>query len=287
MGGRLDSTNVITPVATAITSIAFDHEQYLGRTLEAIAAEKAGIIKPHVPVVLGSLPAEAENTIVRIARSCDANVVRAGDGATVERVPQPRGGVPRIRLRTPARDYGELSLSLHGTHQIGNAVVAVRLIELLEGTAIGVRPEAIARGLSEVNWPGRLDHRRHPDGREMILDAAHNPAGAATLAAYLEETLDAKPPLVFAAMGDKDVTRMFEYLLPAVSAVVVTRTSSSRSAAPEALAQLAAAVSPDLPVVVQPVLLDALEEAWTRAPVIVVAGSIFLLADVMKSARRP
>jgi dihydrofolate synthase/folylpolyglutamate synthase len=287
LGGRLDSTNVITPVASAITSIAFDHEQYLGRTLAAIAAEKAGIIKPHVPVVLGSLPAEAEKTIVNIARSCEADVVRAGDGVSVERVPQARGGMPHIRLRTPTRDYGELSLSLHGTHQIGNAVVAVRLIELLEGTSIGISPEAIARGLSAVNWPGRLDHRRLADGREMILDAAHNPAGAATLAAYLEETLDAKPPLVFAAMGDKDVAGMFESLLPAVSAVVVTRTSSSRSAAPEALAQRAAAVSPGLPVVVRPVLLDALEEAWSRAPVIVVAGSIFLLADVMKSARWP
>lgn len=119
----------------------------------------------------------------------------------------------------------------------------------------------------------------------MILDAAHNPAGAATLAAYLAETLAEKPPLVFAAMGDKDARRMFECLLPAVSAIVVTRTSSSRSAAPDALAQQATAVNPLMPVIVQPVPADALEEAWKMSPRIVVAGSIFLLADVLKSVR--
>ena len=287
LGGRLDSTNVITPVASAITSIAFDHEQYLGRTLGAIAAEKGGIIKANVPVVIGSLPPEAEATIEQIARDRGAAVVRAPDGVSVDRVPQPRGGMTRIRLRTPRCDYGELSVSLRGTHQVGNAVVAVRLIELLEATGQRVPPEAIVHGLGHVTWPGRLEHRRFPDGREMILDAAHNPAGAATLAAYLDETLDAKPPLVFAAMGDKDVVRMFESLLPAVSAVVVTRTSSSRSAAPDALAQQAAAVAPLLPVIVHPVLADALEEAWKMSRQIVVAGSIFLLADVMKSVRWP
>ena len=118
----------------------------------------------------------------------------------------------------------------------------------------------------------------------MILDAAHNPAGAATLAAYLAETFAEKPPLVFAAMIDKDVRRMFEALLPAVSTLVVTRASNARSADPETLAREAAAVAPGLPVRVESNRADALAAAWADSPRIVVAGSIFLLGDVISEA---
>src|SRR5438093_2077983 len=214
LGGRLDSTNVITPMAAAITSIALDHEQYLGSTIESIAAEKAGIIKPNVPVVVGDLPREAEMVVERVAQAQNAVIITAFDGVTVQRVPDGREGMARIRLRTPARDYGELTLALRGSHQISNAIVAVRILELLDTEDVRIPREAIAHGLMHVAWPGRLDHRRLPDGREMLLDAAHNPAGAASLAAYLADTFDEKPPLVFAAMADKDVKRMFEVLLP-------------------------------------------------------------------------
>ena len=131
LGGRLDSTNVITPRVTAITSIAFDHEQYLGHTLTAIAAEKAGIIKPRVPVVVGRVTEEARVAIEDIARERGAPIVPAWEGVSARRV-QPTPGQPtRIHLRTPARDYGEVMLSLRGDHQIGNAVVAVRILEQL------------------------------------------------------------------------------------------------------------------------------------------------------------
>ena len=284
LGGRLDSTNVITPRVTAITSIAFDHEQYLGHTLEAIAAEKAGIIKPHVPVVVGRVPEEARVAIENIARERDAPVVPAWEGVSARRV-QPTPGQPtRIHLRTPARDYGEVMLSLRGDHQIGNAVVAVRILEQLHDGGIDVPAPAIVDGLAHVSWPGRLEHRRLPDGREMILDAAHNPAGAASLAAYLAETFAEKPPLVFAAMVDKDVRGMFEALLPAVSALVVTRSSTARSADPEALARAAISVAPHLPVRVEPTRAGALAAAWASSPRIVVAGSIFLLGDVLNEA---
>ena len=284
LGGRLDSTNVITPRVTAITSIAFDHEQYLGHTLAAIAAEKAGIIKPSVPMVLGQLADEARLVIEEIARERAAPVVSAWSDTTADRVELAPGQPTRIRLRTPVRDYGDIMLSLRGQHQIGNAVVAVRILEQLDGIGIDVPPAAIVAGLAQVSWPGRLEHRRLPDGREMILDAAHNPAGAATLAAYLAETFADKPPLVFAAMIDKDVRRMFEALLPAVSTLVVTRASTARSADPETLAREAAAVAPDLPVHVEPNRAEALAAAWADSPRIVVAGSIFLLGDVISEA---
>jgi dihydrofolate synthase/folylpolyglutamate synthase len=282
LGGRLDSTNVITPIVTAITSIAFDHEAYLGHTLGAIATEKAGIVKPQVPVVVGRVPAEAEAAIEGVAHNCGAEVVRAWDGVTVEPAGHARGGPTRVRLRTPAHDYGEVSISLRGTHQIENAVVAVRLLEVLEQRGVAVPPDAIVRGLGTVTWPGRLDHRRLSHGREMLLDAAHNPAGAAMLAGYIADTFDEKPPLVFAAMRDKDAARMFEVLLPSVGALIVTRASTSRSADPETLAQHAMAVAPGLRVIVEPRRTDALATAWKISSRIVVAGSIFLLGDVLR-----
>ncbi len=282
LGGRLDATNVITPEVTAITSIAFDHEKYLGRTLAAIASEKAGIIKSGVPVVIGEVDAEAHAAIEGIARERNAPIIRATDGVALQRVGRLSGEVTRIRLQTPARDYGEIAISLRGAHQIGNALVAVRLLELLDERGLRVSAQAIVQGLTDVSWPGRLEHRRVDGEREMILDAAHNPAGAAALAAYLRETFDEKLPLVFGAMRDKDVPRMFEALLPAVSAVVLTRAISRRSADPDVLAQQASASAPQLPAVVRPVLSDALATAWDLSPRIVVAGSIFLLGDVMK-----
>lgn len=281
LGGRLDSTNVLTPMITAITSIAFDHEQYLGHTLTAIAGEKAGIIKPGVPVVVGEMADEALHVIEGIARERGAPVVTAWDGVTARRTNTDPAAPTRVHMRTPVRDYGELTLALRGDHQIGNAVVAVRILEHLRDHGIDVTPAAIADGLTHVSWRGRLEHVRLPDGREMILDAAHNPAGAAALAAYLTGTGKQKPPLVFAAMVDKDVRRMFETLLPAVSALVVTRSSTPRSADPDTLAREALAIAPDLPVRVEPVRAAALAAAWHMAPLIVVAGSIFLLGDVM------
>ena len=282
LGGRLDSTNVITPMAAAITSIAFDHEAYLGHTLGAIATEKAGIIKPHVPVVVGRVPPEAETAIDAVARERASEVVRAWDGVIVEPGGHARGAPTRVRLRTPAHDYGEITLSLRGAHQVGNAVVAVRLLELLDERGVIVPPDAIVRGLGSVTWPGRLDYRQLSHGREMLLDAAHNPAGAAMLAEYIAETFDEKPPLVFAAMRDKDAARMFEGLLPSVGALIVTRASATRSAEPETLAHHATTVAPGLRVLVEPVRANALAAAWNMSSRIVVAGSIFLLGDVLK-----
>jgi dihydrofolate synthase/folylpolyglutamate synthase len=282
LGGRLDATNVITPEVTAITSIAFDHEKYLGRTLAAIASEKAGIIKAGVPVVIGEVDTEAYDAIESIARERDAPIIRATDGVAVQRIGPVSGELTRIRLRTPARDYSEIAVSLRGAHQIGNALVAVRLLELLDGQGLRVPEPAIVQGLRDVSWPGRLEHRRIDGGREMILDAAHNPAGAAALAGYLKETFDEKLPLVFGAMRDKDVPRMFEALLPAVSAVILTRAVSRRSADPDVLAEQASVSAPEVPAFVRPVLSEALAAAWELSPRIVVAGSIFLLGDVMK-----
>jgi dihydrofolate synthase/folylpolyglutamate synthase len=281
LGGRLDATNVIEPVATAITSIAYDHQQYLGSTLIEIAREKAGIIKPRVPVVVGDVEPAVLGAIAEIARERGAPLIRAADGVTVARRP-----AATIGLRTPVRDYGEVTMGLQGAHQIGNALVAVRMLELLDSQGIAVPAGAVRSALARPSWPGRLDLRRLPDGREILFDAAHNPAGAASLASYLKEIDTGRLPLVFAGMHDKDLEGMLRPLLPVVGPLVVTRASNRRSADPERLVELARRIAPETSVTVAASPLEALDIAWRASPRIIVAGSIFLLGDVMKLAQQ-
>ena len=262
LGGRLDATNVVSPpglVATAITSIAFDHQLYLGTTLREIAIEKAGIIKHGVPVVVGPLEPDAAAAIDEVAASRAAPVIRAR-----------------------ATDCDGMTIGLAGAHQRSNAAVAMRVLQLLDARGVAVPDRAIETGLADPHWPGRLEVRRLANGRELLLDAAHNPAGAAALASYLRAEDGEARPLVFAAMRDKDVSGMFAALLPAVGRLVITRASNARSADPEWLAEQARAVAPALAIAIAPSIGDALEIAWRASPRIVVAGSIFLLGDVMK-----
>ena len=257
LGGRLDATNVVAPAVTAIASIGFDHQKYLGDTLDAIAFEKAGIVKPGVPVVVGDIAAGPLAVIEHIARERAAPLVR-----------------------TSPSDVAGFSIGLRGTHQLGNAAVAMRILRLLDEQGIRVDAAAVAKGLAQPEWPGRLDERRLADGRRVLLDAAHNPAGAAALASYLR--VDPPAPLVFAAMRDKDVDGMFRELLQSVSALIVTRASNPRSADPESIAARARTIAPSMPITVELSLTDALAAAWRLSSRIVVAGSIFLLADVLK-----
>lgn len=285
LGGRLDATNVLAPRVCAITSISHDHEQYLGHSLPEIASEKAGIIKPETPVVVGDLPDEALRVIAAIARDARAPLIRASEGSEARVIAAGAGTPSVVRLRTPRRDYGEIALGLAGVHQAANALVAVRVLEALDAPEMPVDRDAIVRGLTNVRWPGRLEHVRLMDGRDALLDAAHNPAGAATLAVYLESEAKART-LVFAAMRDKDAEGILRALIPMVKRIVVTRASNPRSAEPDALAALIGRLAPALPVVVAGGPLEALAVAWHDNRSIVVAGSIFLLGDVINELRR-
>jgi len=260
LGGRLDSTNVVEPMVTAITSIDFDHQQYLGNTLAAIAAEKAGIIKPGIPVVVGAVKPEAFDTIARIARERAAELILADE--------------------MPA-DYAGIRLGLRGEHQRANAAFAIRILEALERSGVAIGRPSIVDGLATVSWPGRLDHRRLPDGGEIVLDAAHNPAGARALTSYLRGLGRGKPTLVFGAMRDKDVEGMLEVMLPHVDRVIVTKPSNPRAADPEELAATIRRIASALPVHVVPSPREAMAQATAGSAFVVVAGSIFLLGDVM------
>ena len=287
LGGRLDATNVLEPMVCAITSIGFDHQQYLGATIADIAAEKAGIIKRGVPVVIGRMNAEARAVISARAAALGAPLFDGPVETDIVRLDVPKSDAPatgvqtRVRLRSRLRDYGDVSIGLAGDHQIDNAAVAVRILEAVDENVSTPAP-AILRGLREVSWPARLDLRRLPDGREALLDAAHNPDGAAALAAFLSSNGDMKRPLVFAAMRDKDAAGMLRALAPVVSEIIITRAASARSADAAELAAAAAAAGPGIKISISPVLRDALDLAWRKSPRIVIAGSIFLLGDAMK-----
>jgi dihydrofolate synthase/folylpolyglutamate synthase len=279
LGGRLDSTNVVEPIAVAITSIDFDHEQYLGQTLAAIAAEKAGIVRPGIPVVTGRMEPEALDVIASKCAEHGARIVPAATGVHI--AASTESGRTTITLRTPSVDYGQIPLGLRGEHQIGNAVVAARLLEEVAGY-FSLGRDAIIAGLRDVQWPGRLQLIEIAPARRLLLDGAHNPAGAAALAAYLRREFPERLPVVFAAMQDKDAGRMLDALLPAASAVVCTTPHIRRARTAEGLAETARLRNPGLNVMVEPDPEAALESAWTLGPTVCAAGSIFLVGELLE-----
>jgi dihydrofolate synthase/folylpolyglutamate synthase len=276
LGGRLDSTNCVEPIAAAITSIAFDHEQYLGHTLGAIAAEKAGVIRRGIPVVIGPLDPEARTVVESMCATAGARLVDAQDGALVGS----ETAHGRTSVKTPLHDYGWIRLGLRGAHQIPNALVAVRLLEELSRVA-PVSAHAIVTGLRDVEWRGRLQLVEASNGRHVLLDAAHNPAGAAALAAYLTREFPEPLPLVFGAMRDKDAAAMLQILLPVTSVLVVTEPGNTRARPATELAELARTIAPDRRIEVEPDPMAALQHAWAHGALVCAAGSIFLIGDLL------
>ncbi|MEO7156041.1 MAG: hypothetical protein ABI039_00685, partial [Vicinamibacterales bacterium] len=219
LGGRFDATNVLTPIVAAITSIAFDHERHLGSTLSEIAFEKAGIAKPGISLVVGRLPAEAAVRIATVAAVIGAPLFDA-------------------HATAPDRHYPPMTLALAGRHQFDNARVATAILERWSALVGEVPTDAIVTGLTQCEWPARLEWLRLPsslDG-ELLIDAAHNPAGAAALASYLLDR-GARLPIVFAAMADKDVEKMIAVLAPVASAWMATSAPNERSRACDQLAE--------------------------------------------------
>lgn len=278
LGGRFDATNVITPAVCAITSIGLDHQQQLGTTLSSVAFEKAGIIKPGVPVVIGSLPADADEVVARVAEERHAPLVRAP--RDVRSSARLEDGRAIVDAQSPTHRYESLALGLRGEHQIANAVVALRTMEVLGDSGIALSLVSIASGLTSATWPGRLEMIDLPDGRRVLLDAAHNPDGAQALARYLSAWHRDRPALVFAAMQDKDVDGMLRPLLPAVGPVIVTAPSIRRAIPPSDLAGIVASVDPSRAAVVARDPETALDRARQAHSTVCVAGSIFLVGAV-------
>jgi dihydrofolate synthase/folylpolyglutamate synthase len=283
LGGRFDATNVVTPVAGAITTIGLDHQAQLGDTLASIAFEKAGIIKEGTDVVVGDLPAEAQAVVQRVALERHARTIGARHGVKVTTTM--REGRAMMEVKTPTYDYGTVRLALRGEHQVENALVALRLLEVARTRGVPVTFNAIVQGLERAEWPGRLERLYLDDGRSVLIDAAHNPDGARTLAAYLERWHPDRPPLVFASMRDKDMDAVLRMLLPVTRTIVVTAPANPRAEPPDTLAARVRSLDPGREVLVEPEPADAVARALTGAPLVCVAGSIFLAGAVREALR--
>jgi dihydrofolate synthase / folylpolyglutamate synthase len=278
LGGRFDATNVLTPTVTAITSIALDHQRHLGTTIPQIAGEKAGIIKPGVPVVVGELPDAARAVIVAEAARRGAPVVPAGTDCVARS--QLVAGRASIDLRTPRAAYRGVTLGLNGAHQIANAVVAARTLETCSDEGLEVGRNDVVTGLSEVEWPARLEWLRLRQNQHVLIDAAHNPAGAAALADYLRAADVAPLPVVLAVMRDKDVDAIILALSPVVSRFVTTEIASPRCTTATDLAEKVARVLPGADLVRRPDPHAAIDAALSASDRVAVAGSIFLVGPL-------
>jgi dihydrofolate synthase/folylpolyglutamate synthase len=262
LGGRLDATNVVHPLVTAITSIDFDHQAQLGDSLASIAREKAGIVKPDVPLVCGPVPPEARAVIEEVCAERRAPLVQVSQTLLAD------------------RGMATLELGLPGRHQRDNAAVAVGVLDELVRQGVGVPDDAIRAGLTNATWPGRLE-RLSFRGRDVLLDAAHNPAGTRALAAYLEETGGNGITLLFGAMRDKDARGMLGPLAPHCARVVCTTAPTPRAASAGELAACAREVMPaSVPIDAIDDPRAALAHAAASGHAIVAAGSIFLIGPL-------
>jgi dihydrofolate synthase/folylpolyglutamate synthase len=262
LGGTWDNTNVIDGEVAVVTPIGLDHTQYLGDTVVAIAAEKAGIIKPNAVAVLAAQPAEAAAELLRRATEVQAAVAREGlEFGVVER--RVAVGGQFLTLQGLGGVYDEVFLPLHGAFQAQNAACALAAVEAFFGAdansgALDV--ETVRGAFASVRSPGRLEPVR--SAPTILLDSAHNPAGmAASLEAVAEGFQFRRLVAVLAVLADKDVTGMLELLEPAVDELVVTRNSAARSLPADELAAVAVPIFGAERVTVEPRLDDALEAA--------------------------
>ncbi len=279
MGGRFDATNVVEPLVSVITTISMDHENHLGRTLRAIAFEKAGIIKPGVPVVCGVRNREAPEEIKRLAKERSAPLVEAfGRGRTL--AGKRSGGGFRFVYRTGDAEY-RFSPGLTGRYQGDNAAVAIAAAEILSKTWRPLKRSLVLRGIREARWEGRLETvSRHP---LVILDGAHNEEGLRSLADHVRGVIGRKVILVFAAMKDKDLKTMTRIIFPQASTVILTQVPQKRSALTGEIRAAAETFRGDIreePDVARAVR-QALSLSAGRIPV-VIAGSLFLVGEVKR-----
>jgi dihydrofolate synthase/folylpolyglutamate synthase len=278
LGGRFDATNVLVPPVGAITSIALDHQQHLGHSLAEIAWEKAGIIKPSMTVVCGSLPTDALDVLRRVAAERGATLVEPTRHVRIHY--EMDAGRARLTIESGRHRYGPMLLALRGEHQVGNAVVAAGVLEAAGAYGVSVPAPAVVQGFESVNWPARLELFQLPDGTRVLLDAAHNPEGARALRSYLGAWHPERPALVVGVMRDKDADAILGELLPVTSAVITTAADTLRAMPANELASRVRVLDAQRSVAAYPDQREALDAAFAHSRTVCVAGSIFLAGAV-------
>jgi dihydrofolate synthase / folylpolyglutamate synthase len=296
MGGRLDATNVVEPLVSVITDISLDHQKFLGNTVGEIAREKVGIIRPGGAVV--TLPQQPEandmigNTILDLgARGVNAVpfVPPVSPGSSQYLVPGTGQDSSPFIYRYPLAVLGAeilVETPLVGRHQLRNVALAVAAaVELNRQGFSGITAKSIERGVRQTRWPGRFQVIAAREGwPEVVLDVAHNPAGAWALRSALSERYEGRPLFfVFGAMRDKAISEMTEILFPLAERVIATRPENPRAASPEEIQRAAARTGVDVETVGDVKL--AVERARVLAgakAVVVITGSIYLVGEVMR-----
>lgn len=274
MGGRLDATNIVHPLVSVITNISRDHQEFLGESLLAIAGEKAGIIKPGAPLVTFARQKVVLGLFRRRGQELDVPIYVGG------RDFQTRGKASgRFSYRGLDLNLDDLALSLPGRHQYGNAGVALAVLELLNRGQFNISEAAIRQGLLNTRWPGRLE--QVPQDPRVLLDGAHNPAAALTLAQALKKLHpNGRLILVMGIMADKDMDSILGRLLPLAQTVVFTQPRYFRAAAPKDLASRAKPYKVEVFLI--PQVPEAIRSAQSLAGPqdrIVVTGSLYTVGE--------
>lgn len=267
LGGRLDATNVVKPRLSVITPIDFDHEAYLGSSIEAIAGEKAGILKAGLPAVFAPQRPEAARVLEARALDLGVPVVRVADWRIDELHLDARGSSFRL---SGGRSL-HIACPLAGEHQVQNAATAA--VALAQD---GLADDAIERGIAAARWPGRLE--RVSENPEIVLDGAHNPAGARALAAYIDRFYSGRRVrLIYGAMRDKAVDEIGGLLFPRAAQVIVTAPQQARAMAPEAILHHFAHADMRVAAGIQAAL--AMVAGAGEKDAIFITGSLFLVAE--------
>lgn len=279
LGGRLDSTNAADRILSVVTAIDFDHQYLLGDTIAEIAAEKAAIFKPGTRAVIGRQKYEEANEV--LMRRC----IEVSVPPVFANQPTYIGvndlGRMSFDYESTQTHYSRIVLGLRGRHQAENAASAIEAAELLTDLGFAIPREAVIKGLREVSWPGRLEFIE--DRPSLLLDGAHNPAGARALRAYLDEFWRGPLTLIFGAMGDKDIDAMAAALFGAAKTIVLTRVNDGRAASNARLGKPALSSSSNI--IFTETVRQALSWARSITPLdglICIAGSLYLVGEVKR-----
>lgn len=291
LGGRLDSTNVITPELAILTRIGLDHTRQLGNTLASIATEKSGIIKPNVPVITADQDPEAARVIESVAAERNCPLFRLGREIRITASDWlPENSCWKLSVKTPFAEHVGIELPLFGRHQLENCALAVTALDVLARN--GILPDNendwLRRGLRDVVLPARL--QLIPGAPSMLLDGAHNPVSVAALVDAVTSFLKfRKLHLVFAMATDKDVRQCLTMLLPHVDCFYPTLSNSPRAMPVSELTQLASQQHANMPIKGNPDPVSALDTALASADpddIVLVTGSLYLVGDLLPTIQK-
>jgi dihydrofolate synthase/folylpolyglutamate synthase len=280
LGGRLDATNILVPQVSIITRVDFDHENFLGHSLREIAGEKAGIIKPGVPVVIAEQHEEARDVLVAKARELNSPVIEALTALQVVSQKMLDGRVRAAAQEIVTGTRFEITPQLAGRFQLQNALSAIVAARALRSPGFRIDDAAIETGIATAVWPGRIE--KVQSGPDVYLDGAHNPSAARELAAFLEENLNGRKIIViFGALRDKAVDEIAGVLFPLASKVMFTEPRTPRAISASQLAEITGHHAARFEIIsdVEQALEAALAQS-TLTDVICVTGSLYLVGEL-------